>query len=153
MDYLQKDYLKYYRVVHYYVRKAYNITHHELDMILYLYSEKYFYEKDYDDFGRIVDFDVDIDRMISKGYISVYARRQRGSHVYQLTPHAQKIVQYIYRVLEGVKPIGKNRYTVKMARETADPSEKNYLFLIEKMNRYMKEKKANPDKYIPPIDY
>ena len=39
---MQTDYLKYWRVIRYYVKAKYSISTGELDMLLFLYSEDYF---------------------------------------------------------------------------------------------------------------
>ena len=39
---MQNDYLKYWRVVRYFIKIKYGISTGELDMLLFLYSEKYF---------------------------------------------------------------------------------------------------------------
>ena len=42
-----KDYLKYWRVVRYFIKAKYNLSQADLDIILFLYSEKYFSKDDF----------------------------------------------------------------------------------------------------------
>jgi predicted dehydrogenase len=146
-----RDYLKWYRVINYYVRKAYDISAHELDLLLFLFSERFFQKSTFDDFSRIVDYGVDLDNMIAKGFVEVYARRQNRKHWYQLTTKGSAIIRYVYDAIEG-KPIGITPTTKKMRAKKSTQAEKNYINLIEKMNKQMKEKKENPDKFMMPVD-
>ena len=44
------DYLKYWRVVRYFVKRKYGLSQSELEMLLFLRSEKYFSKDDFDEF-------------------------------------------------------------------------------------------------------
>ena len=47
---MQNDYLKYWRVVRYIIKIKYGISTGELDMLLFLYSEKYFGKEKFKEF-------------------------------------------------------------------------------------------------------
>ena len=50
----REDYLKYWRVLRYFVKAKYKITNTDLDMILFLYSEKYFNKTKFNEFDKIL---------------------------------------------------------------------------------------------------
>lgn len=147
------DYLKFYKIVYWYTRKVYTLSNGELDMILYLYSEKYFTEEYFNSYSKLFGYDMKLRNMVNRGFIMIYAKRYTGRHVYQLTPTATKIVHFIYRTLNG-KPISMVSKTMKaLGRRDALPSERKYLEKIMKMNEWLLDKKKNPDRYImPPIE-
>ena len=43
-----KDYLKYWRVVRYFIKAKYGLSQADLDILLFLYSEKYFSKDKFD---------------------------------------------------------------------------------------------------------
>ena len=51
------NFLKYYRVVRYYIKKKYDITLMELDMILYLYDMPFFRKEDFNYYGNTMSWD------------------------------------------------------------------------------------------------
>jgi hypothetical protein len=42
MKKIGNDYLKYWRVIRYYIKNKYGLTQADLDILLFLYSEQYF---------------------------------------------------------------------------------------------------------------
>ena len=52
------DYLKYWRVVRYFVKAKYGITTAELEMLLFLYSEKYFSKDKFHEFDELISWNV-----------------------------------------------------------------------------------------------
>ena len=67
---MQTDYLKYWRVIRYYVKAKYNISTGELDMLLFLYSEDYFSKDKFKELllitGKGIHSTTDDDAYISK---------------------------------------------------------------------------------------
>lgn len=147
-----KDYLKFYKIVYWYTKKMYNISSPDLDIILFLYSERYFSEEKFREYSNIFAYNFNVNTMTAKGLIMLYAKRHSKNHIYQLTPHAIKIIQFLYRTLEG-KPISmRSSAIIALKRRKTPDIEKKYLNKIFLMNKYIKDKRANPDKYYtPPI--
>ena len=52
------DYLKYWRVIRQFVKVKYNLSQSDLDILLFLYSEKYFDRGKFDEFDNILGWDV-----------------------------------------------------------------------------------------------
>ena len=50
---MQSDYLKYWRVVRYFIKAKYKLTQEDLDMLLFLYSEKYFDKSKFKEFNNL----------------------------------------------------------------------------------------------------
>ena len=50
------DYLKYWRVIKYYYLRKHDMKAADLDMLLFLKSEKYFTKKKFDEFNQLVSW-------------------------------------------------------------------------------------------------
>lgn len=146
------DYLKFYKIVYWYTKKMYSLSSPDLDILLFLYSERYFSEEKFREYSNIFAYNFNVKTMMAKGFIMMYAKRQSGNHIYQLTPHSIKIIQFVYRTLEG-KPISMRSITAKWLNRKKTPEiEKKYMNKIMLMNKYIKDRRKNPDKYYtPPI--
>ena len=53
----QSNFLKYWRVVKYYVKRKYDLSSMELDMLLYLYDLPYFRKEDFNYYGNTMSWD------------------------------------------------------------------------------------------------
>ena len=53
----ENNFLKYWRVVKYYIKRKYNISSMELDMLLYLYDLPYFKKEDFNYYGNTMSWD------------------------------------------------------------------------------------------------
>ena len=52
-----KDYLKYWRVIRYFIKIKYGLTQSELEMLLFLRSEKYFSKDDFSKFNELLSWE------------------------------------------------------------------------------------------------
>ena len=106
---IKRDYLKYWRVVRYYVKAKYKLSISNLEMLLFLYSEKYFGKPDFDEYAQIMSWDPKrFQSLVTQGWI-VKFREARAAYkqkaVYQLSPHARAVISSIYEQLEGSKDL------------------------------------------------
>jgi transposase-like protein len=131
----------------------YKLQDGEYDMLMYLYSEKYFNEECFNYYARIFSYGLKIKKMYNRGFIMLYAKRSENNHVYQLTPLALRIIHFVYNTLDG-KPISKhNYYTKQLGSDKSSPNEKKMLNRIMLMNEWLVEKRKHPKSDIrPPIE-
>jgi hypothetical protein len=97
------DYLKYWKVVRYYVKAKYGLSTADLDMLLFLKSEKYFGKDDFDEFNELLSWDKNrFESLRERSWIEVF-RKRRGKKkaVYQLSYKAERCIASIYKKLEG----------------------------------------------------
>ena len=52
----RSDYLKYWRVIRQYVKVRYGLNQADLDMLLFLYSEKYFGKDKFQEFNELLSW-------------------------------------------------------------------------------------------------
>jgi hypothetical protein len=134
-----QDFLKYWRVVRYYIKAKYDLTACDLDMLLFLYSEKYFNQTDFEEYEEIMTWDRDrMKRLREKGWIIVFRRRTRKSGaVYALSHKARGVIKSIYQKLLGAidfstdvrrTPLGMDeiKYTSKVYRNTMKKINEEY---------------------------
>lgn len=130
------NFLKYWRVVRYYIKRKYGITSSEHDLLLYFYDMPYFKKEDFVSFENVMSWDkrrfVALKR---KGLIREFRRGGDGGKaaLFELTPLAKSICLNTYKKLLGEEPISEiaqNNPVFK--RETY--SDKVYSNMIKKMN-------------------
>jgi len=92
------NYLKYWRVIRKFAQVQYELTQCDLDMLLFLYSEKYFGRDKFDEFDKLLGWDVmRFQRLVKKEWI-VKFRNQVGKRkaLYKLTHKAESMIQSLY---------------------------------------------------------
>ncbi len=98
-----ENYLKYWRVVRYYIKKKYNLTTAELEVLLFLKTEGRFSRNDFDTFNEVVSWDKKrFERLRQQGWIEVF-RKKHGKHkaLYQLTYKSKRVIASVYSKLNG----------------------------------------------------
>ena len=100
---MQTDYLKYWRVIRYYVKAKYNISTGELDMLLFLYSEDYFSKDKFNEFDELLSWNVNrFDKLLRDGWIEVFRKRAgKTKGLYELSYKAKRMINSIYKKLNG----------------------------------------------------
>ena len=73
------DYLKYLRVVRYWVKQTYGVGLADLEMLLFLYNERLFKRSDFNEYEELFSWDVlRFNDLLRDGWISKW-RNHRGS--------------------------------------------------------------------------
>lgn len=129
------DYLKYWRVIRYFVKAKYKLTQADLDIILFLYSEKYFDKSKFDEFDELLSWDVKrFNRLLKEGWIQSFRKKVDNRRaVYQLSYKGSRMVHSIYQKLNGEEiPVSNN--TNPMFLRKVNYSDKVYRNMIKEMN-------------------
>ena len=81
------DYLKYWRVIRYFIKAKYGLSQADLDMLLFLYSEDYFSKDKFGEFDELLSWDVNrFDSLLRDGWIEVFRKGTRNRKgIYQLS--------------------------------------------------------------------
>ena len=84
------DYLKYWRVVRYYVKAKYGLSTPDLEMLLFLNGEKYFDKDKFHEFNKLISWDRHrFDRLLRDGWIEVFRKRSKNN-----TEPKELLIQY-----------------------------------------------------------
>lgn len=134
------NYLKYWRVIRQFAKVQYKLTQSDLDMLLFLYSEKYFGRDKFDEFDTLLGWDVmRFQRLVKEEWI-VKFRNQVGKRkaLYKLTHKAESMIQSLYRKLSG-EEIPTSPDGNKMFRKNVSYTDKVYRDMIIEMNKIIKQ--------------
>ena len=139
---MQNDYLKYWRVVRYFIKIKYGISTGELDMSLFLYSEKYFGKEKFKEFNELLSWNVNrFDQLLKKGWIEVF-RKRVGKHktLYSLSFKANRMIDSIYKKLNG-EQIPESPTSNPMFKSNVSYTDKVYRNMIKEMNKFIRQQR------------
>lgn len=135
---MQTDYLKYWRVIRYYVKAKYNISTGELDMLLFLYSEDYFSKDKFKEFDELLSWNVNrFDKLLKDGWIEVFRKRAgKTKGLYELSYKSKRMINSIYKKLNG-EEIPSSEHNPIFHRNVKY-TDKVYRNFIKEMNKTIK---------------
>ena len=136
------DYLKYWRVIRQFVKVKYNLSQSDLDILLFLYSEKYFDRGKFDEFDNILGWDVmRFQRLLKEEWIVIFRKRLKNHRVvYQLPIKTTRLIQSIYRKLNGEEIPVSNSYN-RMFHKNVSYTDNVYKDMIIEMNKLIKQQR------------
>lgn len=134
----EKDFtfLKYHRIVRYYIKNKYEISGSELDMILFLYDENIFTKDVFNDFSRTMSWDKSrFSQMVKDGLIRKWRDRKetQRSNLWELTIKAKRICNHMYKKLTHQETISEDPYRNEIFKGKSY-MDKIYKDMIKKMN-------------------
>jgi hypothetical protein len=138
------DYLKYWKVIRYFVQAKYGIRSADLDMLLFLYSEKYFSKTQFKEFNELLSWDVSrFSRLLRDGWISVFRKRQGNKKtLYELSYKGKRMISSVYKKLNG-EEIPMSESANPMFAKNVSYSDKVYRNMIIRMNKYIREQRQH----------
>ena len=140
---MQYDFLKYWRVVRRYVLQKYGLHSADLDMILFLYSERYFDAGKFAEYDNILRWDEQrFYRLVEEGWIETFRPKTKAKKaIYKLTMKSNRMCGAMYSKLVGDEPIPMSAASNKMFKKNACFRDKTVRMIIRKMNQELKEKR------------
>ena len=134
----EHNFLKYWRVVSYYIRRKYNLTAMELDMMLYLYDMPYFNKEDFNFYGSSMSWDKRrFYDMIDKGMIKEWrpgGEKYGRAKLWELTHKGKSICSMVYKKLLMEEPISQEPRNNPIFKNS-NYTDKIYKKIIQQMNR------------------
>lgn len=136
------DYLKYWKVVREYMKIKHDLNQAEIDLMLFLYSERYFSKYTIAKFSKILTWDKRrFDSLIERGWISTFrAKHPKSKPLYELSMKGQRMVSDIYKILNGEEIPTVSIYN-PVFRKTASHGEKLLANAITDMNAFIKQQR------------
>jgi hypothetical protein len=134
------DFLKYFRVVRYWVAKNYDLTYPELEMLLFLYSETLFSDRDIKKFQRIMHWDAKrFNKLIDEDWIVLWRENTRTEKaLYNLSFKGKKLMAEVYKKLNMEQEISTNPRQNKVFSKDAGYMDRGYQRMIKEMNEAVK---------------
>ena len=136
------DYLKYWRVIRYFIKAKYGLTTGDLDMLLFLYSEDIFSKAKFEEFDNLLSWDVDrFDRLLRDGWIEVFRRRRKKfKTLYGVSFKTQRVINSIYKKLSG-EEIPTSQSANPMFAKNVKFTDKVYRKMILQMNASIRQQR------------
>lgn len=132
------NFLKYWRVVRYYIKRKYEISLMELDMLLFLYDLPYFKKEDFNYYGNTLSWDKHrFYEMKSKGLINEWrpgGEKLGRSKMFVLSHKAKTICSLTYKKLMQEEPISEDPRSNPLFK-SENYNDKIYRKVIEGMNK------------------
>ena len=136
------DYLKYWRVIRYFILKKYKLTTGELDVLLFLYSEKYFSKDKFNEFDELISWDVNrFDRLLRDGWVVVFRKRQgKKKALYEVSYKGRRMLGSMYKKLSG-EEIPESPSVNPMFLKNVSYTDKVYRNMIIEMNKFIRQQR------------
>lgn len=143
---MQSDYLKYWRVIRYFIRAKYKITTADIEMLLFLKSERYFGKDRFKEFNNLLSWDEGrFKRLLRDGWIEVFRKRSgQNKTLYGLSFKSKRMLDSIYKKLEG-EEIPTSLSENPMFKKNVSYSDKIYRNMIKEMNYIIKQQRHHSD--------
>ena len=142
MKNIEYDYLKYWRVVRYFIKAKYGLNTADLEMLIFLYSESYFDKDRFQEFNELLYWDVKrFDRLLRDGWIEVFRKRQGNKKgLYKLSYKTNRLIKDMYKKLNGEEsPMSEKRNP--MFKKNVKYTDKVYRNMIKKMNSFIRQQR------------
>lgn len=139
------DYFKYFRVVRYWIKKTHGVGLADLEMLLFLYSERLFKRTDFNEYNEIFSWDVQrFYKLKRDGWISVW-RKSKGSEpaLYELSYKGKRLITEFYKRLSGENPISENPTNNPIFKKNSPYTDKVYGRAIKQMNKSIKQQQRH----------
>lgn len=134
----EHNFLKYLRVVRYYIKRKYDLSGMELDMLLYLYDMPYFRKDDFNYYGNTMSWDKQrFFQMVNKGLIKEWrpgGEKYGRAKLWELSHKGKTICLLTYKKLLREEPISEEPRSNPIFKKQ-NYTDKIYKKVIEKMNR------------------
>lgn len=136
------NWLKYFRVVRYYISKKHNLSLPNLEMLLFLYSEGLFSRSDFSEFEQIMSWDKKrFEKLRQDGWIIMW-RKAKGSEpaLYEVSRKAKQVLSSMYKKLSGEESISENKYLNPIFAADANYMDKVYRRAIKRLNQEQRQR-------------
>lgn len=140
------DFLKYWTVVKKWTQVNYDLSSSDLDLLLYLYSEKLFTRQQFKDQTNFISWDARRwERLMHGEWIIVWRKGAMGeANLYDTSYKAKKMINTMYKRLLGLEPIPTSPRRSKLVRKKAPYSHKVLSIAVNQCNADIKERKQRP---------
>tara|TARA_R110002049_G_scaffold22150_3_gene79820 strand:+ start:717 stop:1169 length:453 start_codon:yes stop_codon:yes gene_type:complete len=141
----ERDYLKYWRVIRYFVLRKYELNTQELDMLLFLYSEEYFNVDKFLEFNKLLGWNKNrFNKLRKQGWIEVIKPYKFGGPkaLYGLSFKTLRLLDSVYDKLEGgIFPTDKSKNPMFLAK--AGYTDKIYRKQILELNAAIRQQQCH----------
>tara|TARA_R110000803_G_C11861051_1_gene307169 strand:- start:228 stop:668 length:441 start_codon:yes stop_codon:yes gene_type:complete len=136
------NYLKYWRIIRYWIKAKYNLSTPDIEMILFLYSEDYFNKTKFKEFEELMSWDIQrFDRLLKDKWIHVWRKGYgKNTTLYELSYKGKRVANTIYRKLNG-EEIAESPSINPLFRTDASYMDKIYRNSIKELNEFIQQQR------------
>lgn len=142
----KNDYLKYWRVIRYFVKAKYGLNQADLDILLFLYSEKYFNKEKFKEFDSLLSWDEGrFNRLLRDNWISKfrnYNPKTKQKSLYEISYKGKRVIGSIYNKLNG-EEIPVTQSSNPIFAKNVSYSDRRYKEFIKEMNAFVKQQRRH----------
>jgi len=137
-----QDYMKYWRVIRYFILAKYKVSTSDLDVLMFLYSEMYFGKEQFNDYDELMSWDVNrFNRLVKEGWISVFRPKTKKSKtLYEVSYKGKRMIGSMYRKLNG-EEIPEHRTSNPLFNTNVSYQDKVYRNYIKEMNAFIRQQR------------
>lgn len=136
------NFLKYWRIVKYYVKRKYNLSEPDLEMLLYLYDEGRFDMDAFKEYSNIMHWDRNrFWKLKQKGFINIWREKNEVSNrkaIYELSITSSRICNLVYKRLLQEEKISEDP-RINPVMKGSSYTDRVYRIAIKKMNQKIKD--------------
>jgi len=139
---MNSNYLKYWRVIRYFVKAKYKLTQADLDILIFLYDESYFSKDKFSEFDELLSWNVNrFDNLLRDGWIEVFRKNtHKQKALYQLSYKTTRLIVSIYKKLEG-EEIPESPSSNPVFLRNVSYTDKVYRNMIIEMNNFIRQQR------------
>ena len=144
----QRNFLKYYRIVKHWAKVKHGLSSSDLEMLYFLYSENLFSVKDFERYENIFPWDkVRFKRQKRDGWVVKWRKEGMDYNrwaLYDLSPKAKRVLDRMYKMLNGEEDFPMNLYNTPKARREAGFVDKTISMAMQEINKASKKERLTP---------
>lgn len=101
------NYLKYWKLAKYYIKKKHDLSEDDLDCLLFIYKSKPFTASEFGIYDNMFVFTPSrLKRLVNTGLIAVFREKtRREAATYVISERGKKVCDDVYAVLDGKKRV------------------------------------------------
>jgi len=136
------DYLKFWRVIRYFIKAKYGLTASDLDMLLFLYSERYFTKDKFHEFEKLMYWDEHrFKKLRTQKWISIFRPRAGNKKaLYEIAYKGKRVINSMYKKLNG-EEIPESPTTNPIFKRNVCSTDKIYRKMIMDMNIFIRQQR------------
>jgi len=139
---MKLNYLKFWRVIRYFVKAKYNLTQADLDILLFLYDEDYFSKDKFKEFDNLLSWNVTrFDNLLRDKWIEVFRKYDgKNKALYKLSYKSTRLIVSIYKKLNG-EEIPTSQTSNPLFARNVSYTDKVYRNMIKEMNKFIRQQR------------
>ena len=136
------NFLKYWRIIKYYVKRKYNLSETDLEMLLFLYDEGKFNMDKFKEYANVMHWDRNrFWNLKQNKFINVWRKKNEVANrkpIYELSVKSARICNLVYKRLLLEEKISENPRINPVMKGTTY-TDRVYRMAIKKMNRKIRD--------------